>query len=692
MSETQTTPRTRRTAEAAPTAVTDELLMRIVEATEQRIAARPNPMALDTFEAIEAFAERAARTNMVPKDYIGKPDNIILAVMQGRELGLPPIQALQSIAMVNGRPSVWGDAVPGLCYSRGLVEDHQERFEGEEGTDGYTAICVVKRKGIASPKVATFSQADAKKAGLYNQNVHGKYPRRMMQWRARHGAFHDAFPDVLRGIGTREIEAEESVATPGGWTMPQPEKGWFTTKPQARSDGWDDTWFAGVVQKLASEPNAWKWLDLLVACLADAPTGRDVEEIGDLPMVVKVHESAPDDGKQAIDAAFSAARARFAKVKSDPVVTVAAGAAKATTVEISADHDPIPFAGGDAPSDAAPTQTTPPAGAVQSAAPAAVVQDAGGVPPSSASAPFEAWLVDNDGNELPDRDGVIEAYTDPVAYVRAFQDALGNEFPGTFEVFEKANAENLALAVSISPEAAALMAPKPTGGATDADNPTLPMSMPADPAVVFAPPAKPTKADMDAYRASLKAVYAASSTPDAFNHARDVNKPVYDKFPPSQRLACEALFEQRQKEMSVPDHGNSPDDLARSLMADIASFQEAAKIDQWRAYAPAMAELNILKAASQPLYDQVIKAADDRKKVLIKAHYAALAAADPRTGREIFQALKDQMMACASWPQIQALPSDPRYTTDVQVMHVKDPHLWPELQAFANERKAAFGA
>jgi len=287
----------------------DKRLTTFADEIEKRITARPNPMLLTTFEEVENFALHAATTKMIPKDFQGKPDDIIIAVMMGKELGLPPIQSVQSIAVINGRPSVWGDAVPGLCWASGKVEDIQEYFEGEEGTDAFTAVCVAKRRG-ASPKTARFSQADAKKAAIFGKNVHAQYPRRMMQWRARHFALHDAFPDVLKGIGTAELEVED--AAPPAWTMPQPEKSWFVTKRLKTGDGWDNTWFIGFTSKLAGEVNAWKWMDLLTVGLAEAPSLRDVQEIGDLPGVVKTLEAAPQAAKDAIAEAFTAARGRFA--------------------------------------------------------------------------------------------------------------------------------------------------------------------------------------------------------------------------------------------------------------------------------------------------------------------------------------------------------------------------------------------
>ena len=273
---------------------------------------------LNSIGEILDFAVSAAKSQLVPSAYRGKPDDIVICVMFGAELGLPPVQSVQSIAVINGRPSVWGDAVPGLCYASGKVQDIEERYEGTEGQDDFTAVCIATRKG-ASPKIGRFSTKDAKVAGLFGQATHGKYPKRMMMWRARHFALHDAFPDVLRGIGTRELDAED-FATDGAksWTTPpeRPERSQFAPAATVRdADGWDDTWFIGTRNKLIGEPNAWKWSKILFAALEAAPTMRDVLEIGDMPSVQSTREAAPDEAKVKIDTAFNAALARFKQDK-----------------------------------------------------------------------------------------------------------------------------------------------------------------------------------------------------------------------------------------------------------------------------------------------------------------------------------------------------------------------------------------
>lgn len=150
-----------------------------------------------TFEQAMQFAQMIARSDFAPKDFKGKPENCLLAVQMGAELGLAPLQSLQNIAVINGRPAVWGDGMLALVQSTPEFEDI------EETDDGTTATCTVKRRG-RTPTVRTFSMEDAKAAGLAGGNVWKNYPKRMRQMRARAFALRDAFADRLKGIQSAE--------------------------------------------------------------------------------------------------------------------------------------------------------------------------------------------------------------------------------------------------------------------------------------------------------------------------------------------------------------------------------------------------------------------------------------------------------------------------------------------------------
>lgn len=148
-------------------------------------------------EAME-MAKIISESDFAPKDYRGKPANVLIAVQMGLDVGLKPMQAIQSIAIINGKPAVYGDAALALAMASGLVEQFRESEEGG------TATCVVKRKGL-DPVTHTFGLDDAKTAGLLGKaGPWTNYPKRMRQMRARGYALRDAFPDVLMGLSIAE--------------------------------------------------------------------------------------------------------------------------------------------------------------------------------------------------------------------------------------------------------------------------------------------------------------------------------------------------------------------------------------------------------------------------------------------------------------------------------------------------------
>lgn len=151
-----------------------------------------------TFEQALTFAGYLADSELVPKDYRGKPSNCLIAMQWGAELGLKPLQAMQNIASINGRPALWGDAVIALVRASPLCEFVIET------DDGQTATCRVKRRGEPEQS-RTFGVEDAKAAGLLGkQGPWTQYPKRMRQMRARAFALRDVFPDVLRGLPVAE--------------------------------------------------------------------------------------------------------------------------------------------------------------------------------------------------------------------------------------------------------------------------------------------------------------------------------------------------------------------------------------------------------------------------------------------------------------------------------------------------------
>jgi hypothetical protein len=160
-----------------------------------------------------AFAQKVASSGLAPKG-LEKPEAILIAIQMGAELGLPPMASLQNIAVINGRPSIWGDAMLAVCRASELFDEAAFVETVTKDPSGeLTATCSCRRLPDGQPIIREFSLTDAKTAGLAGKSgPWQQYPKRMLQMRARSWALRDAFTDLLRGLITAE-EARDIPAT-----------------------------------------------------------------------------------------------------------------------------------------------------------------------------------------------------------------------------------------------------------------------------------------------------------------------------------------------------------------------------------------------------------------------------------------------------------------------------------------------
>lgn len=188
-------------------------------ATERGVAQLFN---FSDFNAAYTAAEKICKTSLVPKQFQGNPAEIIACWQYGMELGLPPMQSLTAICVINGRPGLYGDGFLAVIRSSPEFVDCIETFDEETKT----AQCIMRRRHKLDV-VRTFSIEDAKQAGLINKEGPWRgYPKRMCQMRARGFAGRDQFADVLRGMAIsdelqdlppeREIGGEVLNTSTGG--------------------------------------------------------------------------------------------------------------------------------------------------------------------------------------------------------------------------------------------------------------------------------------------------------------------------------------------------------------------------------------------------------------------------------------------------------------------------------------------
>jgi len=159
-----------------------------------------------TLEEAMRLAALLAESSIVPQNFRGKAGDVLVAILQGMDVGLSPIRAVQSVAVINGKPSIYGDAALGVVMASGALEDIAEEYvnpgSGAKADEVY-AVCRVTRKGGRVTE-HRFSWADAVRAGLSGKELYKTYPQRMLQMRARAWALRDGFADVLSGLQVRE--------------------------------------------------------------------------------------------------------------------------------------------------------------------------------------------------------------------------------------------------------------------------------------------------------------------------------------------------------------------------------------------------------------------------------------------------------------------------------------------------------
>lgn len=150
-----------------------------------------------------SLAKLMAESDLVPKDYRGKPGNVLIAVQMGHEVGLQPMAAVQTIAVINGRPSLFGDSGKAILLAAGCIIEEDDAAQVRKTGVGR---CKITRPG-RPPVERTFSKDDAKQARLLGkEGPWSQYPERMLAWRAFWFAARDAAADLLKGLaGAEEV-------------------------------------------------------------------------------------------------------------------------------------------------------------------------------------------------------------------------------------------------------------------------------------------------------------------------------------------------------------------------------------------------------------------------------------------------------------------------------------------------------
>jgi hypothetical protein len=203
MAHVQSTATTTRSLSALPAPDGSEQQGELFPRPSLRAGGRPRAIVPRTLDEAMTFARAVVAARMAPSGF-ETPEACMIAILHGMEVGLTPMSALQRIAVIGGRPTIWGDGAMALVRASGLAASIEERIEGMGPTD-WVGVCTVRRRGDIHPVERRFSADDARRARLWGKaGPWSDYPQRMLQMRARAFALRDVFADVLGGLYLRE--------------------------------------------------------------------------------------------------------------------------------------------------------------------------------------------------------------------------------------------------------------------------------------------------------------------------------------------------------------------------------------------------------------------------------------------------------------------------------------------------------
>jgi hypothetical protein len=152
------------------------------------------PSAMSDWQVICEQSQMLLKSGFLPQS-IKSPEQALAIILQGRELGIGPMAALNNISIIQGKPTVSPQLMLAMANSTREVEDVQIT-SSEQG-----ATVTIKRKGRKA-HTTTFGPKDAKAMGLDGKDNYKKQPATMYQWRAVAANLRVTFADVILGLYT----------------------------------------------------------------------------------------------------------------------------------------------------------------------------------------------------------------------------------------------------------------------------------------------------------------------------------------------------------------------------------------------------------------------------------------------------------------------------------------------------------
>ena len=169
----------------------------------------PATLDMERWLVMRQQADVLVKSGFLPTS-INTPEKALAVMQKGRELGIGAMEALSSINVIQGKPSVSPQLMLALARRTGELVDLKM-----DATDKGATVTIT-RKG-QSPYTTSFGPTEATALGLMSKDNYKKQAGVMFQWRALAQNLRVTFPDAISGLYTAdEMDTSETTITTRG--------------------------------------------------------------------------------------------------------------------------------------------------------------------------------------------------------------------------------------------------------------------------------------------------------------------------------------------------------------------------------------------------------------------------------------------------------------------------------------------
>lgn len=171
-------------------------------ATDIILSKRGKPMTKSLDDMIE-LSKQLILSGFLPT-YFKQPAQVVAVILAGREMGIPEMQALRQIYIIEGKPSIAPELMLALAYRD--IPGFSHKIVKSDDKECQIRFSATGRE----PHVETFTIEQAQKMNLSNKFNWKTMPKTMLQWRCISAGLRIFAPDAVCGMAytPEELGAE----------------------------------------------------------------------------------------------------------------------------------------------------------------------------------------------------------------------------------------------------------------------------------------------------------------------------------------------------------------------------------------------------------------------------------------------------------------------------------------------------